>query len=668
MVDLLNQAKNILSGKNPNTPPVISPDNRIDRVDQCKLLWYQWSNELSTDTKNAFGIGSLTSVSASSTDLGASRSYDISNHIDTWTYSKDMGGASGSFQFTLANSFDWPRFMRPGQWIVALLCGDGNLPMPEEVNGGVNTLSLPGIGLSGPPSPKAVSNLIGLTSGTSSVLPVPELPLPKGPSATYLASKKQYIRCIGIIQRVGIKSSTNADKTVEVTFSITGKDFGTIYEETELWFNANNADGAAFTAAINSISQQFVRNLGNLLDKWHDIFLNPGSVLSSSLSNNKAFFPQQWVVPTKLVNDLSLNMNSNSLGYFGEISDLKEFSATIFENPDPNPLSGLQGLCWDRLKSLSQPEFHELFTELSDNGNPRLYFRPIPWALDKSGYPTIGKNMLSYKDLTSNQSLSSPKETILNPGSTLASLPSFSLSADLDPLSNITAPTSDERLIHSVYVSSVEIESYDVGPDYHSRYNFFLVDSMSSMFDQTNAFALTSHLATPFPFRDESDIKRYGFKPKFINLTSFNITNSKLFSNTPAAQFMIEANALIKDFYGNAEDFYSGTMSVAAGRNDVKLGKVLVTDDTFQGIPEFVFYIEGYNDVFSVNGDGTASWTQSLTLTRGMQKNVLNGGSSKDKQATKAETFHIFNKDVKNSDDSTLGKIKNAIQNPKSLF
>lgn len=662
MVDFLSQAKNVLSGKSPNAEPVISADNRIDRVDQCKVVWYQWENELSTDSKNAFNIGSPIPISASSKDLAKARSYDISNHIESSTYTKGMDGAAGSFQIVLHNSFDWPRFMRPGQWLLIFLTPDGDLPMPEETNGGVNTKGLPGIGASILSTLAAGGSLLNsFIPGTASLNAVPELPLPKGPPPSYFPSIKKRMRCMGIIQRVGIRSVTNMDRTVETSFVITGKDFGTIYEESELWFNANNADGATFTAAINAFTQQFTRNLSDLLDKWHDVFINPNSVLDKNLTSVKSFFPEQWVLPDRLVQDLALPMKQDGKGYFGDISNLKEFNATVFENPDPNPLAGLQGRCWDRLKNLSQPEFHELFTELGDSGNPKLYFRPIPWALDKSRYPVTGKLMLNYKDLASPDELPPPVPVGTNAAT-------FTKLLDLDNLSKITGPQDDTRTIHSVYITAAEVDSYDIGADYHNRANFFLVDSMKSMFDQTNAFALQSKSLTPFPLRDESDIKRHGFKPRFVSLNSFNTTNEQLFGNSASAAFMLETNELIKDFYANAEDFYSGTMSLAAAKNSVKLGKVIVTDDSFQGIGEMVFYIEGYSDSFTVNGEGTGSWTQSLMLTRGMQKTVLEGGSSKDKQGTQSETFHVFNKDVKNSDSSTLGKIKNAIKNPTSLF
>lgn len=662
MVSLLNAAKNVIAGKSPfdDAMGLPAPDKRIDRIDQCKVIWYQWKNELSTNVQS---IGPVYAPTPSPL-LAAARSYDISNHIESYTFSKNMANGAGSFSLTLQNSFDWPRWMRPGQWLCVYLTGNGDLPMPAESTGSQSTTGFIGSFGSAIAAGPPVPSLLGGT-----FKPMPELPLPKGPFEASFGPPQQNkwkpkLRCMGIIQRVAIKSMTNVDGVVETVYTITGKDFGTIYEETELWFNASNADGATFSNAIHAIAQQFTRNLTDLLNKWHDIFLSPANELSTSITSVKSFFPVQWVLPDQMVKDLELDLNPLGSGTFGDIKGVKEFNATVFENPDPMPLAGLQGHCWDRLKTLSQPEFHELFTELSDAGNPKLIFRPIPWANKKDNYPTIGALMLSYKDLGKLDGALPALGLGVNVG-TFKSLSSFT--AALGQITKAALP-SDARTQHAVPISSPEVESFDLGPDYHARSNFFLVDAMQHSMAQLNTFALTAkQFDTPWPIRDEADIKRHGFRPKFINVNTFTLSNGQLFGGVGDIGFMKELNFLMKDFWADAEDYYSGTMELAAGRNDVKLGKVITTDTSFKGINEMMFYIEGYSDNFSVNADGTCAWTQSLNLTRGVQKSVLLGGSTKDQQASEPSTFHV-NTGSSDSAGGLLGQIKNGIKDPKSLF
>lgn len=604
----------------------------VDRINQCKVIWYQWENELSTSPPIAFNLGAGIPDIGIDSDLAAARAYDISNHVESFTYTKSMNGAAGSFQLNLNNSFDWSRFMRGGQWMAVFLSGDGDLTLPLEDN--TETIANS--------TKRNIERLDfnkALKGIESKVLPplakVPELNLPDGPDPEVIDGFKSKLRCLGIIQRVGIRSYTTQEGAVEITYSITGRDFGAILEDTEVWLNTHTADGKAYENLVHSITQEFDRNLTELLDKWYDIFLNPMGEVSKALSSVLKFFPKQWLLPNKLASDFKLRFNTGAGNYFGEINNFKEFSPTLFENPDPLPLAGLSGRCWERLKNCSQPEFHELFTELSDNGHPKLYFRPIPWAIDKSRYPTLGNTIANYADLASKDFSFKDFFSNLNPTAGLSKFASF------DPL-GIIDDNEDNRTKHSVNISALQVDTFDLGPDFHSRYNFFLVDANRSMQDQKSPFVILSQDPTaPYPLRNENDIKRHGFKPLFADLQSFNlISTSKFFGNQPQITFLKEANEVLKDYHANDEDFYSGTLNLAVGLNDIKLGKVIVTDDTVEGLKNMVFYIEGYTDTYSVDNDGTSSWTQSLNLTRGVQLDVLNGGSTKDRQATKPGTFH----------------------------
>jgi hypothetical protein len=641
MVDFLKAAKNVISGKSPFEETAVAPDNRIDRIDQCKVVWYQWVNELGTDANTIFAFESPFPLSSPNSALAASRSYDISNHVESFSYSKDMNNASGAFSLVLENTFDWSRYMRPGQWICVYLAGDGSLELPPE------------LGSSGSSNSTTNSTVKDIIGGLVGLKKSDSLLLPDGPTADETDTIKTKRRCLGIIQRVAIRSTTSVDGVVDVTYVVTGKDFGTIYEETELWFNANHADARAFESAINAITRQFARNLTELLTQYHSIFLNPRDALSETLTSVTTFFPQQWILPDQLVKELNLKLNPSGKGLFGDIQDLVEFNATIFENPTPDPLAGMQGRCWDKLKQLSQSEFHELFTELSDEGGPKIIFRPIPWGFDNSKYPTIGKAMLMYKDLANDEPVL-PKFAV---GTSLARL-------SIDEFKAPKTAPSDSRALHSVKLTAAETESFDIGPDYHSRANFFLVDSKTATKDQVSAFSLMAHIPVPpFPFRDENDIKRYGFRPMLVNVNSFNVTNQQFFGNEANKAFMLELNHLLRDFYSNSEDLYTGTIHLAAGKNDVKLGKVFVTDDTFKGISNMVFYIEGYTDNFSVNADGTCTWTQSINVTRGIAREALDGKSPKDVQPIKTGTFH-----VNENPEGDLDKVKRVVKNPGSIF
>lgn len=630
---------------------------RLDRKDQATVIWYQWENELTTNSKTAFGLtnyipGQLP-PSASDENLKASRSYDISNHIESIAYSKTMGNAAGNFSITLQNSFDWSRFMRPGTWINVYFAGNGELGLPEEKDS-LDTSTLDGVDESGVAAKlKSLGTQATNKEVGNPLIELDELPLPEGPSSEDLAKFQGNLRIVGVISRVGIRSSVTADGTVDITYVVTGKDFGAVYEDTEIWFNANDASSTALTTVLTSATKFFEKNLTPLLRLWHDVFLDTKATFkkrNKDLSSFTSFFPEQWLLPSAMIEDLGLALPFGKAGYFGELDGLTEFSPTVFENSDSNPLAGLDGNAWAKLKGLSEPNFHELFTELSDNGKPRIYFRPIPWGFDKSRYPNIGETTLTFGDLAKGFAL--PPIPI----GTNISDKSFEFGTGGTPLD--PSATKDIRTIHTVHVTASQVETFDVGPDYHDRYNFFFVGNQKGSLLMQSPYAILSKDAkSPFPMRNEDSIKRHGFKPKFFVVDTFFSSNAAnlfsyaepVFSADPTTEFILETNELIRDFYSNTEDMYSGTITIL-GDPTVKLGRLLITDGTFKGIPNMAFYIEGYTDNFNVNAEGTTSWMQTLNLTRGVTLAFLNVPSEgpdvsiKDRAPMKTGEFYAFNK------------------------
>lgn len=664
MPNFLQQAKNIVNGKSPDAVTPIAQDNRIDRIDQCKVIWYQWDTELKDDP-DAF---TKLQIPVPASVIGSARAYDISNHIASVSFSKAIGEGAGNFSIILENSFDWSRYMKAGHWIAIYMNGDGALPYPTESNN-VDTSNLKGLSSFAKSAKSLISNLAGPVLGNLGGLqPVPGLPLPTyNPDAKAAEAIRPFLRCVGVIQRPAIRSTMTVDGARDITYVISGKDFGVVYEETELWFNFNSADQVFYTNLIKSITKNYDRLLGSLMEQWHDIFLNPKKLLKKNVLSQLtlpggSFFPEQWVLPKPLIEHLGLIIDGE--GYFGDIVGLKEFSPTIFENPTPDPLAGMQGFCWDKLREISEPIFHELFTELSEDGYPKLFFRPLPWALNKSKYPTLGSTILNYADLTKEGEVLPPIPLNLDLGkiTSLDSLTKIAKSA----VSGIT--NSSQRTRHRVPVTSAEITDYDLAPSNHERFNFFLVDSNRSTQDQLNAFALAAQNPTvKFPLRDENDIKRHGFKPSKHEINTFLIKSKDffgkdLYGNSPEQKFILEANSLLADYHAKSDDFYSGTM-ILCGKPEIKLGKIIITDNDLVGVPNMVFYIQGYTDTFTVNTDKTTSWMQTLQLVRGMELEDLRTLATKDKKPiTKSGDFIADNREKSNG--TTLGKVKNLIKKP----
>jgi hypothetical protein len=588
------------------------------RTDECKIIWYRWDYEIA-DNESAFKF-----KTPDISRLSEAQAFDISAHIIDFSFSKSLGEAAGSFSLTLSNSIDWARFVSPGEWMLAFLASDGSLPLAELSGKKKNSIKK-----------NLKSSILGNNFLKKQVLnkkssDEPDLPNPKIDLKT-IASK---LRGILLIQRVGIKYVTGSNGEKELTYVISGKDFGVCMEETDLWFNFLNVEKSSFRIAVEATtSLQGIRDLHTYLDLCFSMFFRPQDFFSTQefLPGGLVDSLKQWLLPRKLLSDLGISFSSDS--FFGNIDNIKAFYPTLFQNLMVNPINGLEGTAWGRLKMLSQPEFHELFTELDDQGAPKVVFRPIPWAIDKTNYPTIGTFISNYKDLASGEQLTDQiqKATAL-------------LNSAANVLSNITSGKSltsnvDFRKNHKIPLKNDEIYSFNIGPDFHNRYNHFLIAAGA---ESANQEALVSQLAGPnnegieFPFRNDQSIKRHGLRRRHFTIASYlsdkSVQFSGIFSKDPQKEFLLEANEVIKDYWGRAQYFYSGSFEIA-GKNDTKLGKVIVTDANVEGAPDMVFYLESYVDTFTVDANGTGVWSQSLAVTRGIESiDLANKSGFKDKE------------------------------------
>jgi len=588
------------------------------RVDKCMVHWYRWLYA-SEDSTASFGLGI-----EDNTLLSESESFDISDHIVEFSFSKNLGEAAGSFSLTLSNSLDWARYMKPGEWLTVFLSSQGEFPRSSasKANPIENTKS-------------AVMSGINIISGLTPSGGSPPLPKPAGNPQDY----KNKLRSMLLIQRVAMRTTTTVDGTVEVTYTITGKDLGVCLEETDLWFNFLYFEYPAFAAAVAStMPLQSVRNLTSYMDKCFSLFFRPDELFDSTVlvaPNSFISTLRQWLLPQQMLNDLGIKFDRSS--FFGNISNIKDFQPTLFENVMTDPFAGLEGSAWTKLKGLSQPEFHEFFLEMDHFGEPKVVFRPIPWSIDNDNYPNIGAYVPKYLSLI--------EPDVLGVGSMLTG-----------SISNITRnPLEAVKAVNNVLtsvgnlpirLSGKEVYGFDIGPDFHNRFNHFLIAANNEGPKQSPlAYELlpSQKLNTRFPFKNISSIRRHGLRKRHFNIAAFLNQNSTTFtgplSDNPQVQFLLEANEMMKDFWGKSEDFQSGSFQIA-GRNDVRVGKAILTDDTVHGAANTVFYVEGYVDTYTVDAQGVGSWSQSIAVTRGVELEDLKSRSGfKTKAATKTGSF-----------------------------
>ncbi len=512
---------------NPNVSYKYSNKTKNTKA-QCKIVVYRWDKDISID-------GEL-----SDEELSKSSRLDISSQVLNCTYNKPMDQIAGSFQFSLTNSpgiiqgnssYDWKDIIKKGCWCVIYMSNDGNLRMNPKV---------------GPPSPKK-------------------------------KSEAKYIRCIGYIQRVAPKLGMNDNGSHEITFSVSGQDFGVVYEKNTVWHNFFRYE----ESLIQNVSGTKLNITGNVtlteaMDLVHDIFYYPLNIPGAKVNSKKSLIEigLQWLMPQELIQDLNYDLNSVSAGpYWGSLPGVKNFQETLARVAVSDPMAFLSGSSIEQLRKLSVPEFHELFTELDENGKPRLNYRMIPFGINKDLYPTI------------------------------AGVPGFTLYKD----------------IPSILIPGLDIYGADVAEDEHNRYNSFFAAVTTSLINATDSTNLL--ISQNYPRQDLNSIRRHGFSPMHTEVDTL-VKNEELGNGKADQKLMIEFNEFQRDIWSNNIYAESGTIE-KIGSNDVKLGICCRFDKDMPYLVGKRFYIEGYSDDFAVDGNGGATWTQEVSLTRGFEEEDL---------------------------------------------
>ena len=479
---------------------------------QCQVVVYPWSSE------------GLAAEGRSTSIVSAARSIDVSSRVLTVSYSKSMSGASGAFSFSLANSTgvgnsDWKEIIRPGHWVCIYMSQDGDLPLEDELRA---------------PTRRIPSNKL---------------------------------RCIGYVERVAVQTAVDDKGAFSAIYEVSGRDFGIVYEETTIWHDLFMFEATALQAASGNLPVVGDTPLNEQLRIVHQLFYSPQDLLPRDTDEETSLtsIAKQWLLPRKMIRDVGIGLPRGEPSYWGNLQGTLDFRDTAMNVPVNNPIDFLSGNAWQKLKQLSVPAFHELYTELNDRGVPQLIFRPIPWRVSSRRYPSLRRFIRRFSD---------------NP--------------------RVTVP-------------AVDIIGIDLGQDSMNRKNHFLTTIKTALFSATDNISTLQ--GTRFPFENRDSVRRHGFRPMHVDINSLTL-NAALGDGKPDRNLLVEYSEVIYDYWNNAIFLESGGVS-KIGSNDIKIGRTLLFDRDVPYAARKLYYIEGYADTFIVDGTGTGSWTQTVNLTRG---------------------------------------------------
>lgn len=489
--------------------------NTVSNVNsQCQVVFFNWTTK-------------IPNRAATISQMIDSNPLDISKYVRTVSFSKNLSSPAGTFEIVLPNDRDWKDILQRGTWGVIYMSQNGGLDIPK-------------------------------TSDT--------------PSMTSLANQNSHIRGIVLIDRVGVRGTIvdNERGAYDADFVVTGRDFGVVYAESNIFFNKLYSEGVWQETVSAQLNSSTSRNVADLITIFHKAFLSPQDLAPGAILNEGSLLknmPVQWLMPQKLFQVLGAKPK-HGVPYYGNIPNLLQFDKTLCSYPISNPFTLTNGNAWERLKSVSIQEIHELFAETDELGNPHLYFRYIPWKT--SSGRRLGK---------------------LN--------------------SLVTAFTDLPRVL----ITSPYLIEFELGEDTHSRYNYFLLtveNGITTEQDTINLFT-DRNPSTGFPRIEPNSIRRYGLRLFYRMIDALIIQGAE---KVDPGLLMLH-NELMVEYHNNEIFMENGTVTII-GNPTVKLGMVLEFDSAVPYNGGKLFYIEGYTDSFISDDKGAGSWTQTLTVTRGI--------------------------------------------------
>ena len=435
---------------------------------------------------------------------------DNGNPILSFTYTKSNSAAGGYFQLVLAPTENWLQRIQPGDWAAIYLS-----------NGGEESL-----------------------------------------------------RCLGSVDAIAMSEQPNMSNGARhFTFTISGRDFGKVFEKYMIYINYFIINGAG---QYELLHQKLVGDVIGAMQGGPDKVVT--SLVKTFLSGDGggAFAGQsqmdQWYIPSGLAKDIGAGGGGSSkfvdiLSFDGVQDGLPGFKVVV--NPDVRtPL-------WTLMQQHANLDLNEMFVELVEKDGekkPTLFLRTHPFTFKNFGGSMPGINY--FQDLS---------------GLTVAG--------------------------DSIIASETRLHEHD-------RFTFmvYLNDSIES---SASTFANSVTLLDgQYPFINAAGCKRYG-------LTVYQRAGDYMLSegapSMPDPQLLLEFNQILQHWYENNAHMEDASITIV-GRPDTRLGKRVdvIKSHLLCGNNSLIksYYLESYVDQWSYG----SLWTQQLIMTRGI---FIQGGQEK---------------------------------------
>jgi len=337
------------------------------------------------------------------------------------------------------------------------------------------------------------------------------------------------LKVLGNVDRVSRDKTTKTDGTKEITYTITGRDFGKILEETRFYFNPfleSNKAILDFKYIISKTGEKkIVGTPESFVRTYFDLFFNDGGVTNNEEVEGTWDDMDQLRIPSEIMKVFGVSGKK-----LGDLIHIKVERVDGYSWSTPTSRE-FDGSVWEILKSVSNPMMNELYTSLE-------------YIEDKNG------------------------DRKLVPCIVLRELPYSK---------GIYNKLNTHRIDESVVISE------DLGFSDHERYNFLFFNFLSAFYDEkTFALALAEKelidlgpgrkKGSLIPFIDSFSIQRYGLR-KWTGQTKYCYTDG---SDEPKSKTKehtditlgIEWQKKLIDWWSNLVRTESGTIVIKAFGNE----------------------------------------------------------------------------------------------------
>ena len=370
----------------------------------------------------------------------------------------------------------------------------------------------------------------------------------------------------GLLDETPRNRSVSKNGATTTTFSLTGRDFGKIWETTPIWFSPYANDIVTQAASIEIFK--------GVPSVYHSPGKAPYFFLKEFIEKFTSAGGVNWAPP--------IGMPGTKQGTFtGNVNFHESLlgSSLFFQNKparnafNPNGMNP-QGMCWELAKEYSDEPFTELYVDLLPKGDGPL----------------------------------SSKLTLGDPLTPLDTEMTVVLRDKPFPVVPTSVPFGYKHPWYDIPVQMInrqEIVSDNLSRSGYERYNSFYV-TPRILQEQVGSYALNM-LA---PLLDKESIKRHGIRRMDVQS---NVTPEDLDFKV----FAEYQRNVLRDWYCLNPYMLSGTIALGHGRPDLKIGNRLAIPGSFLSSNELEleesYYMESVSNTWKA---GTGART-NLGVTRG---------------------------------------------------